>query len=257
MITPIRALIVDDEPLARRRLKRLLRTASDVVIVGEAASGEAAVAEIAAQRPDLLFLDIQLPELDGFEVLTAVDDRRPPVVVFTTAYSEHAVRAFDRHALDYLLKPIEDTRLQETLRRTRATLSQHDASGVPAALAKFLADWQTRAGYLERLAVRDRGRIRIVRIEAIDWLESADNYVSLHAGRRTYLVRHTIKALETKLDPAKFLRIRRSIIVNADRIVELRPESHGEQLVVLRDGTTLSSTRTHAEALRAFLARLE
>jgi two-component system, LytTR family, response regulator len=253
---PIRALIVDDERLARRRLKRLLVSSPDVVVVGEAASGETAVALIAELEPDLLFLDIQLPELDGFEILTAVDERRPPIVVFTTAYSQHALHAFDQHALDYLMKPIEGPRLHRTLERARAALGARRDIGIPAALASFLTDWQTKAGYVERLAVRDRGRILVIRVADIDWLESADNYVTLHVARRAHLMRQTMSVLAAKLDPARFLRIRRSAIVNIDRVVELRPEAHGEHTVVLRDGTTLSSTRTYSDAVHAFLARL-
>jgi two-component system LytT family response regulator len=252
----MRALIVDDERLARRRLRRLLAAAPDVVVVGEAASGETAVDLIARLAPDLLFLDVQLPELNGFEVLSALDDRRPALVVFTTAYSEHAVRAFDTHALDYLVKPIDAARFDKALERARAALAARRNTGVPVALTRFLADWQAKTGYVDRLAVRDRGRILVVGVAEIDWLESADNYVTLHVGPRTHLLRQTMKGLETKLDPARFLRIRRSAMVNVDRVVELRCEQHGEHTVVLRDGARLSSTRNYAEAIRAFLARL-
>jgi two-component system LytT family response regulator len=234
----------------------LLEAAPDVAVVGEAASGETAVDLIARLAPDLLFLDVQLPELNGFEVLSALDDRRPPLVVFTTAYSEHAVRAFDAHALDYLVKPIDAARFGQALERARATLAARRDTGVPVALTRFLADWQAKAGYADRLAVRDRGRILVVRVSDIDWLESADNYVTLHVGPRTHLLRQTMKVLETKLDPARFLRIRRSAMVNVDRVVELRCEQHGEHTVILRDGARLLSTRNYAEAMRAFLARL-
>jgi two-component system LytT family response regulator len=255
-MTPIRALIVDDERLARRRLRRLLAAVPEVTVVGEAASGSAAVLMVRELEPDLLFLDIQLPELDGFEVLAALDDRRPPVIVFTTAYGQHALSAFDVQALDYLVKPIEAPRLLTAVERARAALSGQRGREFPPALEQFLNDWQARSGYAERLAVRDRQRIAIVRVADVDWLESADNYVTLHVGRRTYLVRQTMKALEERLDPARFLRIRRSVMVNVDRVVELRPEHHGEHAVRLQDGTVLASTRTYAEALRQFLAGL-
>jgi two-component system LytT family response regulator len=255
-MTSIRALLVDDERLARRRLRRLLAAVPDVTVVGEAASGSAAVLMVRELAPDLLFLDIQLPELDGFEVLAALDDRRPPVIVFTTAYGQHALSAFDVHALDYLVKPIEAPRLLTAVERARAALTGQRGRAFPPALEQFLNDWQMRSGYAERLAVRDRQRIAIVRVADVDWLESADNYVTLHVGRRTYLVRQTMKALEERLDPARFLRIRRSVMVNVDRVVELRPEHHGEHAVRLQDGTILASTRTYADALRQFLAGL-
>jgi two-component system, LytTR family, response regulator len=252
----MQAVIVDDERLARRRLRRLL-AATDVGIVGEAESGHAAVDLVSRLQPDLLFLDVQLPELDGFQVLAALDARRPPLVIFTTAYSEHAVGAFEAHALDYLVKPIEAPRLQQALERARHALATRQRVGVPDALARFLTEWQTKSGYLERVAVRDRGRIVVIRVADIDWLESADNYVTLHVGRRAWLLRRTMKALESRLDPARFLRIRRSAMVNLDRVVELRPEAHGEHTVRLRDGAELASTRTYADAIRTFLAALE
>jgi len=252
----MRAVIVDDDRLARRRLKRLLAATPDVSVVGEAGSGSAAVDLVTSLDPDLLFLDIQLPELDGFEVLAALSAPRAPLVVFTTAYSEHAVEAFERHALDYLVKPIEASRIRKTIDRARAACATRGADGTRAVLASFLADWQARAGYTERFAVRDRRRILVIAAGDVDWFEAADNYVTLHVGGRTHLMRHTMQELEGRLDPARFLRIRRSTIVNIDRVVELRPEAHGEHLVVLRDGTTLSSTRTYAEVLRGFLARL-
>jgi two-component system LytT family response regulator len=262
MADPIKTLIVDDERLARQRLKRLLAAAPDIVIAGEAANGAQAIASIAELQPDLLFLDIQLPELDGFEVLTALQERapqrqqRPPIVIFTTAYSEYAVSAFDRHVLDYLLKPIAADRFARALDRARAALASRRDEALQPALADFLAEWQTKSRFVERLAVRDRGRVVVVRVEDVDWLESADNYVVLHVGARTHVVRHTMKMLETRLDPAKFLRIRRGVLVNVDRLVELRPQQHGEHTVVLRDGTTLASTRAYSQSVRDFLARL-
>jgi len=255
-MSAIRVLIVDDERLARRRLRRLLAGVPDAIVVGEAATGKEAVDLVAELEPDVLFLDVQLPELDGLQVLSALDDSHPPLVVFTTAYSEHAVSAFDMHALDYLLKPIDAARFHQALERVRGALAAGRDRSVPAALTRFLADWQTKSGYVDRLAVHDRGRILIVRVAEIDWLESADNYVTLHVGPRAYLLRQTMKVLETTLDSARFLRIRRSTMVNLDRIVELRSEPHGEHTVVLRDGTQLSSTRSYAEAIRDFLRHL-
>jgi two-component system LytT family response regulator len=261
-MAPIKTLIVDDERLARQRLKRLLLAAPDVVVVGEASDGAEAVTAIAELRPDLVFLDIQLPELNGLEVLTALQEQehqhrlKPPIVVFTTAYSEYAVSAFDLHVLDYLLKPIAADRCARALDRVRAALASQRREALPAALASFLTEWQTKSRFVERLAVRDRGRVQVVRVTDVDWIESADNYVVLHISKRTHLVRQTMKVLETRLDPAKFLRIRRGVLVNVDRLVELRPEQHGEHTVILRDGTTLSSTRAYSNAVREFLARL-
>jgi two-component system LytT family response regulator len=236
----LRTLVVDDEAPARRRIRRLLAAEPDVTVVGECGDGASAVSAIAASHPDLVFLDVQMPERDGFEVvkmLPAVG----PAILFVTAYDQYALRAFDVHAVDYLLKPFSSERFRTALARARERI----ASRVPdAALAGLAADLRRRPAYLARLPVRTGGRTVFIDLEAVDWLEAADNYVRLHVPRREYLVRETLAALDAQLDPAKFARIHRSVIARIDRIAEVRPTSHGDAEAVLRDGSRLTVSRT-------------
>jgi two-component system LytT family response regulator len=248
------ALVVDDETLARRRLARLLRREPDVEIVGECRDGAEAVAVIEAEHPDLVFLDVQMPELDGFEVLDALDLARPPVVVFVTAYDQYALRAFDANALDYLLKPFEDERFQETLRRAREYLEGQRTRGDQATRLRALVEARrAERPFLTRIAVRAQGRVVFLPVGDIEWLEAADNYVRLHTGAGAFLIRETMAAVETRLDPGQFLRIHRSAIVNLNRITEVQPWFHGEHVVVLRHGTRLRSSRTYAPELKRML----
>ncbi|MGH7718931.1 MAG: LytR/AlgR family response regulator transcription factor [Gemmatimonadaceae bacterium] len=250
----IRTLIVDDEPLARLRLRNLLRDEPDVDVVGECADGESAILEIERRRPDLVFLDVQMPELGGFDVIEAMGATRIPLLIFVTAYDQHALRAFEVHALDYLLKPFEDERFRATLRRARVHLRGQRAGGRDdrgdARLRSLVNDLSAQHRFLERIVVRSSGRVFFLRADEIDWIEAADNYVRLHLGRSSHLLRETLKELERKLDPAHFVRIHRSAIVRVDRIKEMQPWFHGEYVVILRDGTRLHSSRTFSKELR-------
>jgi len=239
----IRALIVDDEPLARERVRSMLRDEGDVEVVDECGDGAAAVAAIKKLSPDLLFLDVQMPGMDGFEVLRAAGKDRMPVVIFVTAYDQHAVRAFEAHALDYLLKPFKPARFKETLERAREHLTNRQAGAVSRSLAALLGQAATGRELISRIAVKTGERTIFVKVEQIDYVESAGNYVVLHVGRENHIVRETMTALEEKLDPKRFVRISRSTLVNADRIKELQPLFKGEHAVVLHNGKQLTMTR--------------
>jgi two-component system, LytTR family, response regulator len=249
----IRTIIVDDEPLARDGVRLHLAAEEDIEIVGEAASGEEAVALIETARPDLLFLDVQMPGLDGFAVLDAISPARMPVTIFTTAFDEFALRAFDAHAIDYVLKPYDARRFHQAIERARVQLNGRRGSSTDDRLDSLLDELRTRNRYLERLVVRSGGRILILRVAEIDWIEAASNYVRLHAGGREYLLRETMTALESKLDPMQFVRIHRSTIVQVDRIRELEPLFQGDYVVVLDDATRLTSSRGYRDRLQELL----
>ena len=244
----IRALIVDDEALARERVRTLLAAASGVTIIGECTGGREAVEAIIDQEPDLVFLDVQMPDLDGFQVLEALGDDDLPAIVFVTAYDEYALRAFDVHAVDYLLKPIEPERFARTLEHVRTTLGNR--SDRLEALLDALA---TRDLPLDRLVIRTRGKVSFLKPSEIDWVEADGKHVKLHAGRETHVVRQQLKRLEPRLTPHGFVRVHRSAIVNIDRIKELEPWFHGEYVVILKDGTKLTSSAAHSEALHRII----
>jgi two-component system, LytTR family, response regulator len=239
----IRALIVDDEPLARERIRTMLRDEADIAVAGECGDGPAAVAAIRKLSPDLLFLDVQMPGMDGFAVLRAVNREQMPVVIFVTAYDQHAVKAFEAHALDYLLKPFKPARFKETVQRAREHLANLEAGAVSAKLAALLGQAKPEREFLSRIAVKTGERTVFVKTSQIDYLESAGNYVVLHAGKENHVVRETLTALEEQLDPKKFIRISRSMLVNADQIKELQPLFKGEHAVVLHNGKQLTMTR--------------
>jgi two-component system LytT family response regulator len=240
-------MIVDDEAPARRRIRRLLADEPGVVIAGECGDGESAGASIASLRPDLVFLDVQMPEGDGFAVVKALPPGPLPAILFVTAYDQYALRAFEVHAVDYLLKPFTGDRFRTALGRARERIEQRSIDPGLAGLADSL---RRRPAYLTRLPVRTGGRTVFVDLGAVDWLEAADNYVRLHVRQREYLVRETLATLETQLDPDRFVRIHRSAIVAVDRIAEIRATSHGDAALLLRDGTPLAVSRTFRERLR-------
>ena len=252
-MTKIRTLIVDDEPLARERIRSLLEGEADIEVLGECTDGREAVTTIEAERPDLVFLDVQMPELDGFAVLEVLEVEEMPVVVFVTAFDQFALRAFDAHAVDYLLKPFDRERFQRALGRARTQVERHSEDDFGERLRALLGQLKPKAEYLERLAVRAGGRIVFIRTDEVDWIDAQGNYARLHLKERTYLLRETMSALEAKLDPARFVRIHRSTIVNAERIRELEPMFAGEYLVILRDGTKLPSSRTYRDKLHQAL----
>jgi two-component system LytT family response regulator len=247
----IRAVVVDDEPLARERIRALLEAEPAVEVVAECGDGGAAINAVSRHRPDLLFLDIQMPEMDGFEVLEALDPDRLPAVVFVTAYDEYALRAFDVHAVDYVLKPIDPDRFRTAVARARGRMVRPEGSdrGVAALLDALRAE---RRGPV-RFVVRNGERLGFVRADEIDWIESDGNYAKLHAAGRVHVMRATLKAVEHRLDPETFVRIHRSFIVNLDRVTTVEPYFHGEYVVIMKDGTKLTSSRSHSAALRARL----
>ncbi|HEX9983904.1 MAG TPA: LytTR family DNA-binding domain-containing protein [Thermoanaerobaculia bacterium] len=242
---PITALIVDDEPLARKRMHKLLRGLDDVTVVGEAAGGEEALREIGERHPEVVFLDVQMPRLDGFEVVRRLAPDARPLIVFVTAYEQYALAAFRASAVQYLLKPIE----REPLRRAMARVRELVAARSYPPLTEFLARLQQQTAFMQHIAVKSKGRVRLVRVEQIDWFESAGNYVRLHVGSERFLLRQTMNGLEQKLDPRQFVRIHRTTIVNLGRIRDTRSASHGDHIVVLHDGTELLLSRAYRERL--------
>ena len=244
----VRTLIVDDEAPARRRIRRLLAAEPGMLVAGECGDGESAIASILSMRPELVFLDVQMPERDGFAVVKALPPGPLPAILFVTAYDQYALRAFDVHAVDYLLKPFTGERFRLALSRARERIERR--TGDPG-LDRLAETLRSRPAYLTRLPVRTAGRTVFVDLSAVDWLEAADNYVRLHVRQREYLVRETLAALEAQIDPDRFIRIHRSAIVQADRVAEIRATSHGDAEVQLRDGTRLSVSRTFRERLRS------
>ena len=260
---PITVLVADDEPLARRRLLRLLRAEPGIEVVAECKGGRSAVEQILACRPDLVFLDIQMPDLDGFGVIAEVGAERMPAVVFVTAFDQYALRAFEVHAFDYLLKPFEGERFTGALARARAHLSATRQEGDPGEerLRRLLAEVLSQRGesakaassFFERVAVKSDGATRILQIADVDWFETDGNYVRVHVGKSTYLIRTTANRLQDELDPARFARIHRRFLVNVDRVVGLEPWFGGDAVVLLRDGTKLRLSRNFREE---FLGRM-
>jgi two-component system LytT family response regulator len=253
VLSKIRTLIVDDEPLAREGIRLHLDAQPDVEIVGEARDGEEAVEMITALRPDLVFLDVQMPGVDGFGVVEAVGVDAMPSVIFITAYDQFALRAFDAHAVDYLLKPFDAERLHTAVDSARNAIRGKRRNEVEERLVALLGELRGKGQFLERIVVRSGGRILILRIEDVEWLEAASNYVRIHAGGREYLLRETMTNLETKLDPAHFVRIHRSTIVRLDRIKELEPLFQGDYVLILEDGTRLTSSRGYRDRLQELL----
>jgi two-component system LytT family response regulator len=245
----IRALIVDDQLIAREAIRRLLATESDIEIVGLSATGSEALAAIKNDSPDLVFLDVRLPDMDGFSVLEELPPERLPVVVFVTANDEFALKAFDVHALDYVVKPISEERLQRALQRAREHLQRRGGGTVDERLGALLRDLKTSPRQTDRLAVRSGGKVVFLRLADIDWVESADNYVKLHVGNETHMLRETMNALEQKLPTDRFLRISRSAMVNVEKIKELHPMFHGEYVVVLTNGARVNLTRSYRDKL--------
>jgi two-component system, LytTR family, response regulator len=236
-------LIVDDEPLARERIRTLLKDEPEVEIVGECANGTEAVGAIRKGSPDLVFLDVQMPAMGGFEVLQALAKERLPLVIFVTAYDQHALKAFEAHALDYLLKPFKQARFKAAVQRARETLANQQAGAVSKNLLALLEQARPEPERLTRIPVRVGERVIFVKTAQIEYIESAGNYVVLHAGKENHVVRETLTALEEKLAPKQFLRINRSTLVNPDQIKELQPLFKGEYAVLLNNGKQLTMTR--------------
>jgi two-component system LytT family response regulator len=248
----IRALIVDDERMARKRIRTLLARDEDVEVVRECADGASAVAAIEELRPDLVFLDVQMPEVDGFGVVRALDVEPMPLIVFVTAFDKYAIAAFEVNALDYLPKPFDRERFAQTMARVRRQLATSaGADGLRKRLAALLERLDQPSGYATRLLIKSGGRITFLRCDEIDWIEAAGNYVKVHAGRDVHMLHEPLTSLAKRLDPARFARIHRSTVVNIDRIRELQPWFHGDAIALLRDGTKLNVSRTYRAALEA------
>jgi two-component system LytT family response regulator len=245
MTEKIKALVVDDEPIARARMVSLLREEADIELVGECASGTQAKSAIAETSPDLLFLDIQMPEMDGLDLARAIQSSGAPAVVFVTAYDDYALSAFEVHALDYLLKPFSAERFRSALGHAREHLAKRRAS------AGAGRDTARR----NRLMIKSNGRIHFVRMAEIDWCEAAGNYVRVHVGPQCHLVRDTMSHLESELDSQQFMRIHRSTIVNVDRVQEMQSSFNGEYVVVLRGGIRLTLSRGYRDAIQARLGK--
>lgn len=256
--TPIRTLIADDEPLARQKLHRLLSADDRVELLGVACDGMEAVDMIRSLRPDVVFLDIQMPGIDGFEVIRQLEEEVVPAIVFVSAYDQYAIDAFRVHAVDYLLKPVDPVLVTEAVDRIAERLATHvaarwseqvrqllDTLGTAGAAGRLPAPDRT----IDRIAVRSKGRIIFVRVSTVDWIEAADNYVRLHAAGQSHIVRERISALEQRLDPQRFVRVHRSTIVNVDSIVELQPWTSGEMIILMKDGARLKLSRSYRDRL--------
>lgn len=239
----IRTLIVDDEPLARARIRKMLGEAADVEIIGECENGPEAIAFIQKHQPNLAFLDVQMPEVSGFDVLRALPSEQWPAVIFVTAHDHHALEAFEVHALDYLLKPFKEARFQAALERARKHLQARDVATLNQSLQSLLGTAKPEAQYPSRLAVKSGERTTFVKVEDVDYIEAAANYVILHTGTQNHIVRETLTNLEIRLSPKTFLRVNRSAMVNLDRVKEVKPALRGEHVIVLKSGKEIALTR--------------
>lgn len=247
---PFSTLLVDDEPLAREGLRMLLANDADVSVIHEAKNGREAVEAIRTMRPDLVFLDVQMPEMDGFAVVQEVGAERMPVVVFVTAHDKYAIQAFEINAIDYLLKPVTEERFAKALARSKAQLQSKQTVDPNRQILSLLETLAAPRSALKRLAVRSAGKTIFVDVEDIDWIEAAENYVQLHAGRAEHLLHVTMNTLEKSLDAELFLRIHRSVIVNVKRIKQMQPVMHGEFVITLENGVRLQSGRSYTERLK-------
>ncbi len=252
-----RVVIADDEPLARARVESLLRAESDCEVVAKCESGAETVATVRRLHPDILFLDVQMPGGDGFAALEKLGNEVPPVVVFVTAFDQHALRAFEVHALDYLLKPFDADRFAHAVERARGQLSNRPSAPVgEARITELIRTLRDRPQHLERFAIRTTaGKIVVRRTVDLDWAEADGNYVRLHFGRDSHLQRERLGALETQLDPARFVRVHRSALINLERVKEMKPSFHGDYVVVLESGAEITLGRNYREQVMARLGR--
>jgi two-component system LytT family response regulator len=246
----VRAVIVDDEPLARQSIRMLLERDGEIEVSGDC-SGIDAAALIMRTRPDILFLDVQMPDVDGFEVLNRLEPDSMPVVVFATAYDRYALRAFDVHAIDYLLKPYDDERFARALARAKAQVRARGRGERDDRIAELL---RNRSAYAQRFLVRVRDRSIVVNAAEIDWIEAADYYVTLHTGGKSFLLREPIATLEKTLDPERFVRVHRSAIVNIDRVREVHSLFRGDRALILTDGTRVKLSRSRREEFERLFA---
>jgi two-component system LytT family response regulator len=246
---------VDDEPLARDRLRTLISSQPDVDVVAECANGREAVSAIQAEKPDLVFLDVQMPEMDGFAVLESIRAADMPVIVFVTAYDAYAIKAFEVHAMDYLLKPFDRSRFESSLGRARTLIRQGQFGDLSRQLVSLLQAARPVQPQpdVERLVLKSGGRVFFLRVQEIDWIEAAGNYVRLHAGKEIHLMRESMNSIEQRLDRSRFIRIHRSTMINIDRVKELRPLFHGDYEVILHDGARVTLSRSYRDRLTGCL----
>ncbi len=241
----IRAVLIDDEPPARRKLRHLLAPEHDIAIVGEAGSGAESVELLNRLQPDVAFLDVQLPDCTGFDVVEALPARDKPHVVFVTAHDDFALKAFDVHAIDYLLKPVEPSRFSQSLKRIRRIIEAPDTGRLASRLDELVQALRTDPTYVRRLLIQEGERSFFLEVSRIDWIEAARNYACIHAGDKTHILRSSLDSLSAKLDPAIFRRINRSEIVNVERIAEVRSWFHGDQKLILKSGAELNWSRRY------------
>ncbi|MBI4751524.1 MAG: response regulator transcription factor [Acidobacteria bacterium] len=258
----IRTLLVDDEPLARRTLSLLLKDDPEITIIGECSNGFEAVKAIRRDRPDLLFLDIQMPEMNGFEVLEAAGPDLSSVIVFVTAYDQFAVKAFEAQALDYVLKPFDDERFEQAVKRAKSHIYQNRSADINRRLLEWLASQQMtsppateKALYLQRLSVKSGGRVHFLKVAEIEWIEASDQYVVLHVAGKQHLLRDSLNRLETQLDPDQFFRVHRSALVNLDFVRELELNENGDGTIVLSNRTSIKLSRSRREKFETALVR--
>jgi two-component system, LytTR family, response regulator len=253
----LRVVVADDEPMGRQRLVRLLQAEPETEVVAACADGQEAVEAIREHTPDVVLLDIQMPHLDGFEVVAALGEAHQPAVIFVTAHDQYALRAFEVHAFDYLLKPVDQDRLREAMRRSVASASRVPQGSNTRRILTLLEELNARdrARGRDRLVVRTPERAFFLKCETIDWIEAAGKFVHLHVGRAVHPLRESMAELEQELDPARFLRISRSVILNIDRIQEIQPWFQGDYVLILTDGTRLTSTRGYRDNMRRLLGR--
>jgi two-component system LytT family response regulator len=245
----IKTVIVDDEPLARERISQLLSKESNVEIAAECGDGLAALTEINKYQPDLIFLDVQMPEVSGFDVLHELDVETMPAVIFVTAFDQYTIQAFDADAVDYLLKPFSEERFRQALSRARQHLRPKSENDYRQRLSRLLDRFNLNKGFLERLIVSHKNRLILVPLNDVDWIESYGNYLKIHAGDKTYLLRQTMNELAARMSPEKFIRIHRATLVNIERIKEFQPMFGGLYTVVLRDGTELTLSRNYRKSV--------
>ena len=251
----VRVLIVDDEPLARAHLRSLLRERGDVDVIGECGDGRSAIDQIRRLTPDLVLLDIQMPELDGLEVIREVGPAKMPAVVFVTAYDEHALAAFEVHAFDYILKPVSRQRFTQAIDRV-VGLIRAETPGTERPLAALIEAMRSERSALDRIAVKADGRVVFIRVGEIDWIEADDDLVRIHTGKAVHAHRSTLTHLEERLPASKFLRVHRSTLVNVDRIREIQPWFQGDWVLILNDGTRLHSGKSYRSKVREYIERL-
>jgi two-component system, LytTR family, response regulator len=253
-MTKIRTLIVDDEPVARARVLLLLGEEPDIEVVGECDRAPQAVSVIAETSPDLMFLDVQMPEMDGFSVVQEIGPERMPAVVFVTAHDQYAIRAFEINAIDYLLKPVTVERFAQSIERAKARLRTSEPHQESRQILSLLETIASPPRYLKRMAVQSAGKTCFIGVEDVDWIRAAENYVELHVAQASHLLHVTMNTLEKSLDPETFVRIHRSLIVNLRRVKEIQPMSHGDYVLLLESGLRLQSGRTYHERIKALMA---